>query len=237
MGNSGDPCRCRAMMLVHNLFFSSDLFASANDCPVWHPYLGLPSHLLAHARPGAGRRLGTMGSMVLASASAPSHSSAVARGSSSSDIATASNPVQLWKLACRAAARNLAGTPRAFAFASWRTNPSASAWFGRQPQRLELQVCTASRRQILGTQPVFCDWRRFARRGPARARPLAWAPRCEWVGTPTLCQRRPGLLARMAVHLPTRRFCESPPVASPQSCCGERRCWQHVRAAVVRIGA
>ena len=72
-----------------------------------------------------------MGSMALASAStsarggsAPSHSSGVARGSSSSDIAkarwaaTASIPVHLWTLVCHTAARNLAGTPRAFAFAS-----------------------------------------------------------------------------------------------------------------------
>ena len=47
------------------------------------------------------------------------------------------------------------------------------------PQRPELLVCTASRRQVLSTQPAFCGWRLFARRGPARARPLAWAPRCE----------------------------------------------------------
>ena len=42
--------------------------------------------------------------------------------------------------------------------------------FGRQLQRPELQVCTASRRLVLGTQHAFCGWRSFARRGPARAR-------------------------------------------------------------------
>ena len=64
---------CFALCLVHHpasigVFFSTDLFASANDCPVRHPYLGLPGHLLAHARPGAGKRLGTMNLMALASA-------------------------------------------------------------------------------------------------------------------------------------------------------------------------
>ena len=125
--------------------------------------------------------------MALASASSsPSHSSAIARGRYSSDIAkarwaaTASIPVPLWMLACRAAARNLAGTPRAFAFASWRKQTQAfPARFARPPQRPEIPVCTALRREVLGTPPAFCGWRLFARRGPARARPLAWAPRCE----------------------------------------------------------
>ena len=167
----------------------------------------------------------------------PTHSSAVAGGSSSSDIAkarwaaTASIPVHLWMWACRAAARNLAGTPRAFAFASWRrTNPNVSCPIRpptSTPRTTSLHRLAATSSGY--TLPAFCGWRLFARQGPARVRPLAWAPRCEKGGTPTLCQRRLALLARMAVYLPALRSSESPPVASPHSCRGERRWWQHMR--------
>ena len=101
-------------------FLSRNFFPSASDFPVT-PTQGFqticrsrpPHHGLNG--PGVSQHLhqGRLGAITF----------------SSSDIAkarwaaTASIPVHLWMLACRAAARNLAGTPRAFAFASWRANP------------------------------------------------------------------------------------------------------------------
>ena len=101
------------------------------------PYSGLPSHLPltpAPARVGGWARWVEWPWRQPAAppgAARPHHTHRPSPGAAP-DIAkarwaaTASIPVHLWMLACRAAARNLAGTPRAFAFASWRTNPSAS---------------------------------------------------------------------------------------------------------------